>query len=158
MMTDRPGREGDRTALRDELVAAGTAAAEQWLTTRTNRHMSEVNRRRLAGHVVGVLWERIEQAAIDMAHWVAADDTAEYEAALDGVHEDRDYWQDRAAEAELALADLRARLGEPKDEWGIDHGSLGVLDASENEAAVLVQARRRGRCVRRRIVGEWLDA
>jgi hypothetical protein len=71
-------RDADRhRELREQLVAAGTEAADLWLASRANRRMSDVNRRRLAGHVVGMLWENIERAAIGIAESIAEDDRAE---------------------------------------------------------------------------------
>jgi hypothetical protein len=60
-----------RDDLRSQLVATGTVAAEQWLATRANRRMSDVNRRRLAGYIVNALWADIENAAIGIAEFIA---------------------------------------------------------------------------------------
>lgn len=59
-----------RGTLRDQLVTAGTAAADQWLTKRANRRMNDVNRRRLAGHVVNVMWDEIVEAAVGIAEYI----------------------------------------------------------------------------------------
>lgn len=72
--TSRPERE---KVLRDELMSAGLAAADEWLATRAHRRMSEVNRRRLVGHVVNALWDPIVDAALGMAHMVSGDVEAE---------------------------------------------------------------------------------
>jgi len=70
-----------RGGLRSQLVAAGTEAAEQWLAVRANRKMSDVNRRRLAGHVVNALWTEIETAVLEMAEYVAGEQLAAANAA-----------------------------------------------------------------------------
>lgn len=71
---DEPGPFRDD--LRSQLVAAGTAAAEQWLSDRANRKMSDVSRRRLAGHVVSTLWFEIEHAAVEMAQYIGEEQVA----------------------------------------------------------------------------------
>lgn len=76
-----------RNDLRSQLVATGTAAAGQWLATRANRKMSDVNRRRLAGHIVNALWTDIENAAIGIAEFIADDDTVkQLRAELDAAN------------------------------------------------------------------------
>lgn len=63
--------------LRDELMNAGITAADEWLAPRAHRHMSEVNRRRLVGHVVNALWDQIVDAALGIAHMINEDFEAE---------------------------------------------------------------------------------
>jgi hypothetical protein len=110
----------DERALRDQLVMAGTEAAKQWLTTRANRRMSEVNRKRLAGHVVNALWQQIEQATVEIAGWIAEDDRAALAAAT--------------ARAEQAEARVRA-LTELVADVGRDHdAAVARADTAEARA------------------------
>lgn len=68
-----PVREARERVLREELMAAGISAADEWLAPRAHRRMSEVNRRRLVGHVVNALWGQIVDAALGIAHMVSKD-------------------------------------------------------------------------------------
>lgn len=85
--SEEPNRQEE---LRERLVAAGTEAAEQWLSTRAERRMSAVNSKRLAGYVVGTLWDQIEQTAIQMAQWIAeggdSDPMADFRRTLQRLH------------------------------------------------------------------------
>lgn len=81
-MTQEPSTSEREETLRDELMSAGTAAADEWLAARAHRRMSEVNRRRLAGHIVNALWESIVDAAIGIAHMVSEDVEAERDRLL----------------------------------------------------------------------------
>jgi hypothetical protein len=117
------------------------------------------------------LAEARTRAARDLAElraqFVAADDRAEQAESQSRTDLDAMIEYHRELEqalevadglrAELSAANARlAELGEPTVQWGVEHGSLGVLDASANEAAIRQQAARHGREIRRRIVGEWL--
>lgn len=94
-----------RDNLRSQLVTAGTAAAEQWLAIRANRKMSDVNRKRLAGHVVNALWNEIERAVLEMAQYVGDEQLAAATA--------------RAEKAEAEVAEFRepTEWGRPRTEW-----------------------------------------
>jgi hypothetical protein len=99
------GEDGPfRNDLRSQLVTAGTGAAEQWLSTRANRRMSDVNRRRLAGHVVGALWEQIEQAAIGMAEHIASGQLAAANARAETAEAELRAEREREPEADLLYA------------------------------------------------------
>ena len=83
-----------RGGLRAQLVAAGTEAAEKWLAVRANRKMSDVNRRRLAGHVVNALWTEIETAVLEMAKYVAGEQLAAANAELGRVNRRANFLDD----------------------------------------------------------------
>lgn len=105
-----------RNDLRSQLVTTGTAAAEQWLATRANRRMSDVNRRRLAGHIVNALWADIENAAIGIAEFIADDNTvkqlrAELDAANELAHR-RATLLDKALTRQVELAEERNAANE----------------------------------------------
>lgn len=69
--------DGDfRNDLRSQLVATGTAAAEQWLSTRANRRMSDVNKRRLAGAVINAIWDDIVDSTLGLAEYLGAEQVA----------------------------------------------------------------------------------
>jgi hypothetical protein len=106
-----------RNDLRSQLVAAGTEAAEQWLAIRANRKMSDVNRKRLAGHVVNALWAEIERAVLEMASYfgddqlAAANERADLaEAQVTEIQADRHEWQRRAQRGHAVAEILRANV------------------------------------------------
>lgn len=115
-----------RNDLRTHLVSAAAEAAEQWLTVRANRKMSDVNRKRLAGHVVNALWAEIERAAVEMAEFLAAEyplDRAAREQGIKpitGPDDPRAPWnapcsltEEEGDSFDAALAELRADPTEP---------------------------------------------
>lgn len=81
-MTQESSTSEREETLRDELMSAGTTAADEWLAARTHRRMSEVNRRRLAGHIMNALWDRIVDAALGIAHMVSEDVESERDRLL----------------------------------------------------------------------------
>lgn len=155
----------DERTLRDQLVAAGTAAAEEWLSKRANRRMSDVNRRRLAGHVVNALWQQIEQATVEIAGWVAEDDRAACDAAIVRAKQaeearkaslaERDEWR-RAFDAEHARAErAEAALAEFEHEvqWAHQVSSLDGTWAGDE----VVQADKQAAHVSAGIVSRMTD-
>lgn len=116
--TSRPKRE---KTLRDELMAAGLAAADEWLATRAHRRMSEVNRRRLVGHIVDTLWKPTVDAALEIAHMVSEDVEAERDRLLGEVEQLRRPLMVVQVDADLSEEDVERFRAKWQEAHAADH-------------------------------------
>lgn len=143
-----PAREGCDQPLRDELMAAGIAAADDWLATRAHRRMSEVNQRRLVGHVVNALWEPIVDAALGIAHMASEDVEADRNRLLGEVERLQRPLMVVEVDADLSEEDvswLRAKFVEayaadPRPVWRVVEWTLGDEDAPYDAGHVYPEA------------------
>lgn len=112
MADNDDGLDTFREELRLKLVGMGAAAAEEWLSIRANRRMSDVNRRRLAGHVVNALWPEIERAAQELAmvdgpSFLRPETPSEATARADRAEDQRNKMRLQCGNADLRAARVR---------------------------------------------------